>query len=102
MPSSEEPPLRRLNVAPIIPLLVLACGGPAATSPTASPPAASTVTTTEAPLVNAASIVATIATAGGPIELAATDDAVWVENHRANFVSRIDPAQNLEVAQLTD
>jgi streptogramin lyase len=35
----------------------------------------------------------------GPITLAATDDAIWVELHRASIVSKVDPGAGREVAQ---
>ena len=38
----------------------------------------------------------------GPISLAASEDSVWVENHRDNDLSRIDPATNQVVAELDD
>jgi DNA-binding beta-propeller fold protein YncE len=100
-----ESPMRRLGIAPLVPLVLLACGGPAATSLPSSTPgqgSVATATPTAPPPVNAAAIVATIRTAEGPMELAATQDAVWVENHRSNIVSRIDPAQNLEIERLTE
>jgi DNA-binding beta-propeller fold protein YncE len=40
--------------------------------------------------------------ADGPITLAATDDSIWVEAHRANIVTQIDPQRNTEVARLED
>lgn len=49
-----------------------------------------------------AAIIALIPTANGPIELAASEDTVWVENHRSDYLSRIDPAQNVEVERLTN
>ena len=47
-------------------------------------------------------ILAKIPTAEGPIGLAADRDSVWVENHRSNFLSRIDPTKDLEVDQFRD
>jgi streptogramin lyase len=49
-----------------------------------------------------AEVSAFIPVADGPIGLAATSDAVWVEAHRANILTRIDPAQDLETDRLTD
>jgi DNA-binding beta-propeller fold protein YncE len=40
--------------------------------------------------------------ARGPINLAATSDSIWVESHRQNIVTRIDPLLNKEVARLND
>jgi virginiamycin B lyase len=105
--------MRRLSTAMIALFLVSACAapaGPGATSTGTTPPATSTVTpapgTASTPTANTSSneaaVIATIPTATGPIMLAATADTVWVENHRSNFLSRIDPAQNLEVEQLTN
>ena len=45
-------------------------------------------------------VVAMIPTAEGPGELAATSDAIWVENHGDSFLSRIDPVQNVETQRL--
>ncbi|MEO7203545.1 MAG: hypothetical protein ABIZ52_00880 [Candidatus Limnocylindrales bacterium] len=47
-----------------------------------------------------AAIVAVIETGEGPIELAATSDAIWVEIHRGGFASQIDPIRNIEAKQL--
>ena len=68
------------------------------TSPTVT---AATQTLPPSPTAPPAGLLAIIPTGNGPNELAATADAIWVENHRSNFLSRIDPAQNVEVAQLT-
>ena len=74
------------------------------TSPPTAPPTAAQFTPATSPAASqsATAVLATIRTAEGPIGLAATGDTIWVENHRANFVSRIDPGQNLETEQLTD
>ena len=92
--------MRRLSIAPIVAFFLVACGAASGPSTPATPTAAAS-TTASSPS-NEAAIVAMIPTAEGPIVLAATDDTVWVENHRSNFVSRIDPAQNVEVERLTD
>jgi DNA-binding beta-propeller fold protein YncE len=47
-------------------------------------------------------ILAIVPVAEGPIVLAATADAIWVESHREDIVTRIDPSQNKEVARLED
>jgi DNA-binding beta-propeller fold protein YncE len=47
-------------------------------------------------------VSAIIEVASGPIVLAASQDAVWVEAHRADIVTRVDPMQNIEVAKLMD
>lgn len=47
-------------------------------------------------------ILAIVPVAEGPINLAATADAIWVESHREDIVTRIDPMQNKEVARLED
>jgi DNA-binding beta-propeller fold protein YncE len=47
-------------------------------------------------------ILAIVPVAFGPITLAATEDAIWVESHREDIVTRIDPLQNMEVARLKD
>jgi streptogramin lyase len=110
--------MRRLSIAPILLFLVVACGSAAGPSTPSTPaavptrtvsvtptaaatPTAATATPTASGSSNESAIVATVPTADGPIILAATDDTVWVENHRSNFVSRVDPARNLEVEQLT-
>src|SRR5687767_15022960 len=47
-------------------------------------------------------ILAIVPVADGPIILAATAHSIWVEAHRANIVTRINPSQNKEVARLKD
>ncbi|HET7735464.1 MAG TPA: hypothetical protein VFK52_05790 [Nocardioidaceae bacterium] len=47
-------------------------------------------------------IVATIPTGDGPIMLAASSTSLWVELHREDTVSRIDPETNEEVEKFTD
>lgn len=96
-------------------LLASGCGAPAAATPVVAQPA--TTVPTSAPLATATSlpsalpptatpskpgILAVVPVARGPITLAATSDALWVESHRLNIVTRIDPSQNKEVARLKD
>ncbi len=76
---------------------------------------ASTPVSTEAPLAAASSIptivqpkvtdlpsgiLAIVPVANGPLTLAATEDTVWVESHRSNIVTRVDPSEDREVARL--
>jgi streptogramin lyase len=103
--------MRRLSTITGVALVVASCAAPsgrstshstpAAPTPAATTPAATPPTPTPSPTPSAA-IIAIIPTANGPIELAASGDTVWVENHRSDFLSRIDPAQNLEVERLTE
>lgn len=46
-------------------------------------------------------IQAVISVGQGPITLAATDDAIWVELHRASILSKVDPGTASEVAQFS-
>jgi DNA-binding beta-propeller fold protein YncE len=99
--------IQRWTALTAIAVVICACGGGAGPSapvgspaPTASPPAESTTpaaTATAAPLPHG--VIAFIPTAGGPIELAASDRAIWVENHRTDYLSQIDPEQNVEIAR---
>lgn len=75
-----------------------ASGAPASVAPT-SPGATLAPTATAARVPEG--VIALISTAGGPIGLAATDKAIWVENHRAEYLSQIDPEQNVEIAKFT-
>src|SRR6185503_13240984 len=102
-------PRRRTSVAALA-LLVSACGGATPSAP-GSPPAPSALaslapssagatpaaTATAGPLP--AGVIAFIPTAGGPIGLAATNGAIWVENHRMDYLSQIDPERNVEIAR---
>jgi len=47
-------------------------------------------------------VLAIVPVAEGPIVLAATEDAIWVEAHRANIVTRIDPLRDMEIVRLED
>ena len=106
---------RVFTILVIFSLLAAGCGAPAAATPVVAQPA--TPVPTSAPLATATSVptvvppTATASTSGilavvpvarGPITLAATSDAIWVESHRLNIVTRIDPFQNKEVARLKD
>src|SRR6266508_5474251 len=46
-------------------------------------------------------VVAEIEVGTNPGHAVVTDDAVWIANHRAGTVSRIDPATNREIATIT-
>jgi streptogramin lyase len=104
--------MRRLCIAMAIMLVASGCAAGGSTpnsapAPTASPTAAgpteaapTATATPPSPSPLPAGVLAVIPTGTGPNELAATVDAVWVENHRSGFLSRIDPIQNAEVAQL--
>jgi DNA-binding beta-propeller fold protein YncE len=106
---------RVFTILVIFTLLASGCGAPAASTPVVAQPA--TPVPTSAPLATATSIptvlqpkatastsgiLAVVPVARGPITLAATSDSIWVESHRLNIVTRIDPAQNKEVARLKD
>jgi DNA-binding beta-propeller fold protein YncE len=80
-------------VSPTQPALTYA---PVATA-TAIPPIVQPKATESTP-----GILAVVPVAPGPINLAATSDSIWVESHRGFIVTRIDPAQNKEVARLKD
>jgi len=101
---------RVFTILVIFTLLVSGCGAPAASTPTVVQP-----TPTDVPLATAIptvlqptaaastpGILAVVPVARGPINLAATSDSIWVESHRLNIVTRIDPAQNKEVVRLKD
>jgi DNA-binding beta-propeller fold protein YncE len=105
-------PRRRWWVAPCFVVAVAvsgACSGgsEAATSSTSGPtpvtppsaPAPAAVTAPASSLPDG--IQAAVPVGQGPITLAATDAAIWVELHRANIVSKVDPATNREVAQFS-
>jgi len=105
--------MRRTGIAvAAVALLVTACGDDGGTATTSPSTAASTVPTSPSTAQLPASsspattlalrpgILASISTAQGPIELAATDDAIWVEIHRGGFLSRIDPVRNVESKRL--
>lgn len=106
--------MRRLGTITLVASVLAACAVPgeqsnlaATSSPTSTAATPSAITASAAPSVatpsaSQSAILAMIPTANGPIVLAATEDTVWVENHRSNHLSRIDPAQNLEVDRLTD
>ena len=95
-------------VAPCVVMVVLgACGGGSGTA-TSGPAGEATVMPASTPAPPAVTapvsslpdgIQATVPVGQGPITLAATDDAIWVELHRSSIVSKVDPAANLEVAQ---
>lgn len=106
---------RVFTILVIASLLASGCGAPAAATPVVAQPA--TPVPTSAPLATATSIpavlpptatastpgiLAVVPVARGPITLAATSDSIWVESHRGFIVTRIDPAQNKEVARLKD
>src|SRR5512132_2309913 len=106
---------RVFTILAICSLLASGCGAPAAATPVVAQPA--TTVPTSAPLATATAILsalpptatasrpgilAVVPVAPGPITLAATSDAIWVESHRLNIVTRIDPSQNKEVARLKD
>ncbi len=97
--------MKRVALGLVLTLLA-ACGGEAATTTTTAPATTTTgPVTTSGPATTTTlpdGIEAIIPVATGPIVLAATADAVWVEAHRADMPVRIDPAQNLETHQLTD
>lgn len=68
-------------------ILISGCGsGTSSTSLTPMPPG----------------VLAIVPVADGPITLAATANAIWVEAHRASIVTRIDPQRNMEVARLEE
>ena len=99
---------RRTSLSALV-LVLSACGGAAGPSAPVGASPSSTATPassrTPAPTATAAAlpdgVIAFIPTDQGPIVLAATDKLVWVESHRADHVSQIDPEQNVEVARLT-
>ena len=86
-------------------MVLSACGGQGL--PSASGPGATQPRGTVAPIPGAtanaspasatplpAGVLAAIPLPGGPISLAATADAIWVEGHRAGYLRRIDPVGN--------
>jgi len=81
-------PARVFTVLVVSSILVSGCGTRASATPnlTPMPPG----------------FLAIVPVAEGPIVLAATADAIWVESHREDIVTRIDPLQNMEVARLED
>src|ERR1044071_3936996 len=88
-------------------LVVSGCdAAPASTPDSTEAPraAASSIPTIAQPKVTdlPPGILAIMTVANGPLTLAATEDTVWVESHRSNIVTRIDPAQDREVARLED
>ncbi|MDQ3937656.1 MAG: hypothetical protein M3253_03135 [Chloroflexota bacterium] len=96
-------------VGPASPIQPTPAGTGAATGSLATAPATSDAPTlqpeqtTLSPSESLTSpITAVIPVGEGPILLAATGDAIWVENHRDSDLSRIDPATNREVANLDD
>jgi virginiamycin B lyase len=111
--------MRGLSIVIAIMLVASACAGQGGTPSSAATPtvgpteaiqteassseAAPTVTAAPpSPTPLPAGVLAVIPTGEGPNELAATADTVWVEDHRLGHLSRIDPARNVEVDQLTD
>jgi DNA-binding beta-propeller fold protein YncE len=97
--------MRRLSTGTLVALTVAACAvspGPSTPpAPTASTfPDAAPASGTPSAAVLPAGVVSIIPVAGGPIGLAATTDSIWVENHRTNSLSRIDPAENVEAERL--
>ena len=104
---------RVFTILVICSLLAAGCGAPAASTATVvqptqpaptSMPIATAIPTVLQPTATASTpgILAVVPVARGPITLAATSDSIWVESHRLNMVTRIDPAQNKEVARLKD
>src|SRR5262245_17382209 len=96
-------------------ILISGCGATSASTPaiveptqpapTSAPPATeSSIPTVAQPEATASTpgILAIVPVAAGPGTLAATADSVWVESHRMNIVTRIDPSQNKEVARFKD
>ena len=89
-------------------LLVSGCGAPPAS--TEAPPGTASPIATDLPPSTASpiptdllpGILAIVPVASGPTTLAATSDSIWVESHRQNIVTRIDPSQNKEVERLED
>ncbi|HET9909358.1 MAG TPA: hypothetical protein VFQ23_22110 [Anaerolineales bacterium] len=96
-------------------ILMSGCGAAPTPTPMAVPPTASV--STEAPLATASpiptvipptqtestpGILAIVPVAMGPTTLAATSDSIWVESHREDIVTRIDPLENKEVTRLED
>jgi hypothetical protein len=62
---------------------------------------AAPITTIAAPTTTLpAGFEAIIDVADGPITLAVTEDSIWVEDHRDDYISRVDPELNQEVARL--
>jgi virginiamycin B lyase len=104
---------RVFTILVISSLLAAGCGAPAAATPIVvqptrpaptSVPPATAIPTVLQPKATASTpgILAVVPVARGPINLAATSDSIWVESHRLNMVTRIDPSQNKEVARLKD
>jgi DNA-binding beta-propeller fold protein YncE len=103
--------IQRYTALTAIALVICACGGAAGPSapvgspaPNGLPSARPAPTASPAPTVTAAplphGVIAFVPTpGGGPIELAASDSAIWVENHRTENLSQIDPEQNVEIAR---
>ena len=92
---------RRILAAATLTLSLVGCSGRGgAPTPTteASPEASPTVAAPTLP----PGTVTEIPVAEGPNTLTATANAIWVEGHRANIVSRIDPANDREVERLED
>ena len=59
------------------------------------------ITTLAAPTTTLpAGFEAIIEVADGPITLAMTEDSIWVEDHRDDYISRVDPELNQEVTRL--
>lgn len=106
---------RIFTILVISSFLVSGCGATPASTPIVvqptqpAPTSAPLATATSIPTIvqptateSTPGILAVVPVALGPINLAATSDSIWVESHRLNIVTRIDPMQNKEVARLKD
>jgi len=106
----------RAELLVAIALVVLgACGGGSDTATSSTPVPGMTASASSQVTVASASasapvtasapslpdgIQAEVPVGQGPITLAATDDAIWVELHRANIVSKVDPDSGDVVGEL--
>jgi streptogramin lyase len=77
------------------------------TLPASTVPSSVSSTVAITPVVNATTPLppgfqSIVSVADGPITLAATDDSIWVEDHRDDYISRVDPKLNQEVDRFPD
>lgn len=91
----------RILAAAALTLSLVGCSGRGG-APTPTTEASSEASPTVAAPTLPPGTVTEIPVAEGPNTLTATANAIWVEGHRANIVSRIDPATDREVERLED
>jgi len=97
-------PRRALLPAVAAASLVLSACAASGSSPGSGGGAGSASTSASAPAASASvpsSVKAVIPTDHGPAGFVATTDAIWVSNHRAGTLEKIDPATNRVVGSVT-